>query len=354
MNNSEFSRIRQDVLNQPICYRELHANEIVALGENNYQVGSSAFEVTSSVAAKIDRFAGIKKTQTKIALDNYGGQGVANLRNFFGQANVKKGNERIILSANTQTKEIIDAIQIKERMITPDVFFDFAEMFMDKNGYAPTSVNYSVEGSNTVSIMMLSKTEQIMEFSKGDEFVSNGIFLNWNPGEISIGNYYLRLVCENGATQISNHTMMHAYSPDIKELDRLLNTNRITALLKSNLEEMLLHARIAMKSTASVRELGTAVKILKEHGIDEAQANMIIPYSDIRSEYENAGYVMNSENMSHAKSDTTVWEIFNMLTFFASHNDVWSSSDIRRTNLMWAAIQFLMKNRDIIEYYNIF
>ena len=63
---------------------------------------------------------------------------------------------------------------------------------------------------------------------------------------------------------------------------------------------------------------------------------------------------MNSENMSHAKSDKTVWEIFNMLTFFASHNDVWSSSDIRRANLMGSAIQFLMKNRDIIEYYNIF
>lgn len=116
----------------------------------------------------------------------------------------------------------------------------------------------------------------------------------------------------------------------------------------------LLHARIAMKSTASVRGLGTAVKILKEHGINETQANTILSYSDIRSEYENAGYVMNSENISHAKSDKTVWEVFNMLTFFASHNDVWSSSDIRRANLMGSAIQFLMKNRDIIEYYNIF
>lgn len=351
MNSSEFLRIRHSVLSQPICYRELNAKEIVAVGENNYKVGASTFEVAPSVAAKIDGFAGIKSSQTRIALDNYGEQGVANLRNFFGQANVKKSSERLVLSANTQTKEIIDAIPIRERMITPDAFFDFAEMFMDKNRYTPSDVNYSENGLKTITIMMLPDDKQIMEFSKGDEFVSNGIFLNWNPGEISMGNYYLRLICENGATQISNHTMMRVYSPDIKEL---LDTTKITALLKNNLEQMLVHARIAMRTSASVRELGTAVKILTELGLENDQANAIIPYNEIRSEYENAGYDMNKENMSRAKSDKTMWELFNMLTFFASHNDSWSEHDIRRASLMDSAIRFLMKNRDIIDYYNIF
>jgi hypothetical protein len=43
-----------------------------------------------------------------------------------------------------------------------------------------------------------------------------------------------------------------------------------------------------------------------------------------------------------------------MLTFFATHNQLWSEQDIRRTSLMEASIVLLMRERDIKEYYNIF
>lgn len=353
MDSNEFKKIKQEVLEQPVCYRELEAKEIVAMGKNHYNVGNSTFEVDSIVANKIDLFAGIKGSQSQIALDSYGDQGVTNLRNFFGQAGSKK-SERIVLTANTKTKKIVDATPIKNRMITPNVFFDFAEMFMDKNQYIPDKVEFTQGAADRVSILMKPVTEEFMEFSKGDEFMSNGIYLMWTPGEVGMGNYYKRLVCSNGATQISHHSMTKAFSPNIKEFERMLNITTQSSPFKQNLEQMLMNARLAKESQASVRELGIATRILIKHGLAEEDANQIIPYLQTKEMYESAGFLMDPDHMGQAKSDKTMWELFNMMTYFATHNEVWAPQDIRRSSLMESSVNLVMRKRDIKEYYNIF
>ena len=239
-------------------------------------------------------------------------------------------------------------------MITPNVFFDFAEMFMDKNQYTPDKVEFTQGVSDRVSILMKPVQEQFMEFSKGDEFMSNGIFLMWTPGEVSMGNYYKRLVCSNGSTQISHHSMTKAFSPNVKEFERMLNMAELSAPFKQNIELMLTGARLAKRTQASVHELGVATKMLTKHGLAEEDANQIIPYAQTKEMYENAGYLMDAEHMTLAKSDKTVWELFNMLTYFATHNELWAPQDIRRSSLMESSMNLLLKKRDIKEYYNIF
>ena len=353
MDTTEYYKIKQMVLERPICYRMVEAKEIVALGENHYNVGNASFEVPEDVATEIDRFAGIKTGQTKIAHESYGEQGVTNLRNFFGQAEVKNG-KRLVLAANTQDKKIVDAIPIKDSMITPEVFFDFAEMFMDKNQYMPERVEYEYLGHNGISIQMRPVKEQFMEFAPGDEFLANGLYLKWNPGEINLGNYYERLVCSNGSTQISQHSLTQVHSPEVAELERLLNVTSVSALLKKDMERMLMSARLAIDTTASVRELGVAVNLLNKHGVSDEEANKIIPYEQTKEMYYQAGYQTDTQHMTQAKSESTMWELFNLLTYFATHNQMWSEQDIRRTLLMEASMSFLMSKRDIKEYYNIF
>lgn len=353
MDTYEFNKIKQEVLDQPVCFRELEAKDIVAMGENYYNVGNATFKVDPIVASKIDLFSGIKSGQSQMALDSYGDQGVTNLRNFFGQAGSKK-SERIVLTANTKTKKIVEATPIKNRMITPNVFFDFAEMFMDKNQYSPEKVEFTEEASDRISILIKPVNEQIMEFSKGDEFLANGVYLMWTPGEVSMGNYYKRLVCSNGVTQISHHSMTKAFSPDVKEFERMLNITTQSAPFKQNLDNMLMNAKLAKDTQASVHELGMAAKLLMKFGMTVEDANQIIPYAQTKEMYESAGYLMDAEHMAQAKSDKTMWELFNMLTFFATHNELWAPQDIRRSSLMESSMNLLLRKRDIKEYYNIF
>ena len=353
MDTTEFYQIKQEVLSRPICYRELEAKEIFALGEYHYTVGNATFEVKPGVASAIDKFAGIKEDQAHVAHDSYGEQGLTNLRNFFGQAAPQK-SKRIVLAADTQAKQIIDATPIRDRMITPNVFFDFAEMFMDKNNYLPENVEYSKNGAGEISIVMKPVTERYWAFSKGDDFLANGIFLLWNPGEISLGNYYERVVCSNGTTQLSQHAISKAHSPEVKVLERLLSITAGSAPLTETLDRMLISARLAIQTTASLHEMGRAFKILTQHGLDDEMACQVIPYFQARAEYENAGYKINAKFERQAMSDKTMWEVFNLLTFFATHNTVWARQDIRRSSLMEASMNLLLRERDIKEYFNVF
>ena len=144
MDTSEYNKIKQEVLNFPVVYKELEPKEIVALGDNFYSIGNTSVQVEPVIAGKIDSIAGITKGQTRIAYDNYGDHGVTNLRNFFGQA---EKNSRIVVAADTQSKQIVDVIPLKNKLITPYAFFSFVEMYMDKNQYYPVKVEYINGGS---------------------------------------------------------------------------------------------------------------------------------------------------------------------------------------------------------------
>lgn len=353
MDTENYYQIKKEILDYPVCYRMVEAKNIVALGENHYSVGNATFEVPSEVAKEIDRFAGIKSGQTQIAHNSYGEQGVTNLRNFFGQAGGHK-DKHLVLAANTQRKQIVKAIPIKESMITPEEFFSFAEMFMDKNQYLPDKVEYATHDNNGISILLRPVKEQFMEFAPGDEFLANGLYLKWDPGEISLGNFYERLVCLNGATQVSYNSITRVNSPDVASLERLLNAESVSALLKANTKSMLLSARAAMRTKASVRELGSAVQLLNKHGVSHEEANLIIPYEQTKDQYKRAGFATDSQHMAQAKSESTMWELFNKLTYFATHNQIWSENDIKRSSLMESSMSLLMHERDIKEYYNIF
>ena len=87
---------------------------------------------------------------------------------------------------------------------------------------------------------------------------------------------------------------------------------------------------------------------------DGYDANQIIPYIQTKDNYESAGYLMDAEHTTQAKSDKTMWEIFNLLTYFATHNKLWMPQDIRRSSLMEASMYLLLRKRDIKEYYNIY
>lgn len=50
----------------------------------------------------------------------------------------------------------------------------------------------------------------------------------------------------------------------------------------------------------------------------------------------------------------TVWNLYNSVTAFASHNDIWPEDDGRRMAVGESAVRFLYRERDIKNYTDIF
>lgn len=50
----------------------------------------------------------------------------------------------------------------------------------------------------------------------------------------------------------------------------------------------------------------------------------------------------------------TVWQLFNILTAFATHTPAWTPHDLRCPQLMEQSVSLLNHKRNIIEYHNVF
>ena len=352
MEHTDYQIAKDQFLLQPVSYREINKNEIVALDESHFRIGSATVELTPDMVGNIDRYFGILPRQSKMAQDSFGGNGIVNLRNFFGQAS-KKDKEHIILVGDTQNRKITRIHQTKHHLIPPESFFDFAEMFMDKNPYEPESVEF--DNGSAISIRMKSLQPEVIEVAPDDGIIDNGIWLKWTPTNITFGNYYVRLVCSNGSTQMSQSKLLQANSlEDQTTLKRMLTINSDHTMLKQNRNRMLDNARNAIHTQASLRELGIGARLLQRSGMDEQDAMQLIPYQANINRYEQAGFPVDTQEQSLTVSDMSVWQLFNVLTAFATHNQLWSAHDTRRSDLMAQSVELLNQKRDIRAYRNIY
>ena len=352
MQTTDYQILKNQFLLQSVGYREVARNEIVALDENHFQVGQAVLEFSPEVSTGIDRFIGLKAEQRKLAERSYGANGISNLRNFFAQV-PRRDDERVILVADLASRQVTKLYHTRKHIIPPESFFDFAEMFMDKNRYEPEAVEY--DNGSEVSIRMKSLDPQVMTFAKDDDFISNGLWLRWNPSEVAFGNYYERLVCENGMTQMSQNRLMRADSlVDERLVSALLGVNGETPALKQNLTLMLGNAQTAIRTKASVHELGIGARMLQRFGVEESTVDQLIPYEENRICYEQSGYPVNGEGLRRAVSSMTVWQLFNILTSFATHTPTWTPHDLRRPQLMEQGVSLLNSRRDVMEYYDVF
>ena len=352
MKHTDYQIAKNQFLLQPVSYREVDKNDIVALDENHYRIGNATVKLTPDMVGNIDRYFGILPKQSKMAQDSFGGNGVANPRNFFAQAG-KKDKERIILVGDTNSRQITRVLQTSHHIIPPESFFDFAEMFMDDNRFEPESVEYN--NGSQVSILMKSLHPEYMEIAPNDEIVDNGIWLRWNPTEIAFGNYYVRLVCTNGSTQMTQSRLMRTNTlEDQTTLKRMLSIGSGHPQLKQNRDKMLASAKAALNTKASLRELGLGSKLLLRSGMEEQDAAQLIPYQENIDRYEQAGLPVGAYEQSLTVSNMSVWQLFNILTAFATHNQLWPAHDTRRSELMAQSVELLNQKRDIRTYQNIY
>ena len=352
MEHTDYQTAKDRFLLQPVSYREVDKNEIVALDESHYRIGSATVELTPSMVGNIDRYFGILPKQSKMAQDSFGGSGIANLRNFFAQAS-QHDKERIVLVGNTHDRKITRVHKTSHHLIPPETFFDFAEMFMDHNHYEPESVEY--DDGSAVSIRMKAPEPKVIEVAPDDAIVDNGLWLRWNPTEIAFGNYYVRLVCSNGSTETTESKLLRTHSlEDQTTLTQMLNISSDQSQLKRNRIRMLENAKEAIHTQASLRELGIGARLLQRSGMEEQNVAQLIPYQENIARYEQAGFPVGMREQSLTVSDMSVWQLFNILTAFATHNQLWPAHDTRRSELMAQSVGLLNQKRDIQKYRNIY
>ncbi len=192
------------------------------------------------------------------------------------------------------------------------------------------------------------------EFAPGDEFMTNGIWFRWNLGEVEAGNYYLRMVCSNGQMEAVERKMARTNQLDESSILRLLALPQSGTFIGANLQRTRRNALLAMQTDASVGEVRQANRLLARYGADDAATEEIAPYGRLSDMYAKAGYDMKHFPLTEARSDINMWDLFNRITSFATHNREWGEEDNRRSGLMLESVRLLNRPRDIKQYVSIF
>ena len=323
-------------------------------GKNVYRVEGTEVLVNDTVSKQLDGIIGLTPKQEKVVKKASGEAGVRDFRNYLATAGSMIKPVSVALIANPASRTVSGLVPIKEDPITADVFFDFLELFLDKNGLYPSRYEIAYDIAAGLTLFLDSDSPDVRQIAPGEDFLVNSYYLKWNLGQIELGRYYERLICSNGQIAIIKHKEARVTTVRQQEIGGILEIPRNTGLLASSFKQFKEKALESMEVRASLAELKLVSDKLDTFLVDSRRSMSIAPYSDELHQYKNAGYECEPHRLRGMKASMSVWELYNAVTDYASNNQEWAEDDNRRGMLQGEALRFLMRERDIRNYADIF
>ena len=197
---------------------------------------------------------------------------------------------------------------------------------------------------------MGSNVPDVRTVTDGEDFLMNSYFLRWNLGQIELGRYYERLVCSNGQTEAVHQVESKMLSLDERSIKNMLALPRDEAALNNSFERLREHALTAINTRASLSELGFVHKLLSRYMVGTERLKELAPYNEVLNYYQQRGFGKEGLRPHETLASMTVWDLYNGVTAYASHNTDWHVNDNRRSGLQGAIYNFLLRPRDIKNY----
>lgn len=326
MTSSDFFSQKAEFLKTQEPYLVLSKEELVAEVDNYYRIGDTSILVSDGVQHQLDELIGLTPRQRQGINETYGTNAITDFRNSIAMANCVDKPKRFALVANSKDSIVDGVVPLKDQAIPMESFFDLLEMFLDKHSYEINALESSRNGVYGITVILTPIHPQYDAFFGNDEFLTNGYYVKWNLGEMEVGNYYVRLVCANGAVETKMHSLARINNiNDAKINEFLLSPNR-SEIIRRNINRMKKIAVTASQTMASLNEVNYSKQLLTRHGVPEDIAEQLAPYTQLLNQYkEHECY--QSIPLTHAKSNINMWDLYNNLTEFATHNPLWSAND---------------------------
>lgn len=354
MNVKDFFQLKKMYEETPIPHKVIKLSEMSYIGDNVFNVKGKEVLASENIERKLDKLVGISQNQREWVQNASDKNGLKNFRNYMQIAYDMHANQEIVLIADANEHKIVDVIPLKEEYLAHSVFFKIVEIFMDNSGYylTDTFFNSSLLSDN-LTLYLQSPSEEIIEIADNEVFLPNGIFMSWNFGEIEVGNFFTRLACMNGAIERSSNTKARIHSFNDKMMQQFLGTTQ--DVIEQGFIRYSEKVLFAMKNKVSLSELQFAYKTLQNTGLQDHLAEEIIPYNETLDKARLQGLPEKTINLHKylIATNFNMWNIYNRLTTFVSHNEIWDKTDTKRQKVLASASTLLNKKPDIKQFMQI-
>jgi hypothetical protein len=253
----------------------------------------------------------------------------------------------VTLVLNPITKSVVAVTKKEEFGISNKQFMGVAENIIDNHSMEVS--NWSVDpGTGIVTINAFNPNANFSVQGLSNEVFTGGVTFQNSPKDgFQVLPYVNRQFCTNGLTTAFAQEAYTLNSLDAGSMEKFFEN--LNELRKNNFAPAGFgdRVRIANDTPASLHELQFANGLIEPYAGERSDS--WIPYAENMNAYYRAGFeTLSNDQLKGAKSNTSVWDIVNATTHFASHGagiiDT-NMQDFNATELMVKAGNLFGKKR---------
>jgi hypothetical protein len=224
----------------------------------------------------------------------------------------------VTLVLNPISKSVVAITKKDQFGISNQQFMGVAENIIDNHGMDVT--NWSVDpGTGIVTINAFNPNANFAVQGLSNEVFTGGVTFQNSPKDgFQVLPYINRQWCTNGLTAPMAQEAYTLNSLDQGSMEKFFEN--MNELRKNNFAPTGFADRVraAHNTPASLNELQFAHNLIEPFAGE--RADNWIPLAENMNMFYKAGFEsLNSNQMKHAKSNTSVWDVINGVTHFATH-----------------------------------
>ena len=320
LSSSIIDRKKQDTLDAQNLRKVVHFRDINIIDTENIEYNGSRISITKSAFKNLLGLLGMSNTFAQKFEQLFTKEAKAQFINTMKNAmasNSGRLNE-VTLVLNPLTKYVV-AITKKEQFgISNSQFIGVAENIIDNHSMDVT--NWSVDpGTGIVTINAFNPKANFAVQGLSDEVFTGGVTFQNSPKDgFQVLPYINRQWCTNGLTTAFAQEAYTLNSLDQASMEKFfenMNDLRKNNFAPSGFAD---RVRAAHNTPASLHELQFAHNLIEPFAGE--RADNWIPLTENMNAFYKAGFdTLSSDQLRHAKSNTSVWDVVNGVTHFATH-----------------------------------
>jgi hypothetical protein len=337
----EAQPIRREVSLQQI---KIIDNEAIEYNGHPVKMSHEAFKDFMSIlkvpTAFVDRFKNIVGPEAQQKFIN-------TIKNVMASSD----NKTVTLVLNPNKMEIVAVHKTSRNLVSNTTAIDFITNIIHESGLSVADFNINTDNGG-IAVNTFSTNMQFNVPGMKDEHFIGGISFTNNPKNgFQVSPYINRLVCANGMVTRGFEEQLKLTNLSEKEMGKFMEHLKGLRDNRYQPAGFIDAVNLMSNTNASLAEMYMVENAIRN--VSDIKRDELEPWVQVKSTeaaFARIGIdtnTLDNSKLKNAKTGTTVWDLINGLTHFATHDNGYEISNYDRTRLQVVAGQLLTKDPDM-------
>jgi hypothetical protein len=332
IDSAVYSEFKKQALDNSLKRKEFSLSSVHVNNPEEVVFGKTKMKMTEEAFYSFVKVLNLNK-QIVSKLDNtLGEKATATIMDLMRKSIASSGKQTTVVAVlNEKTGEIVDFRKNATNVLSNSAMLNLFEDVMEAQSGMRIK-NLSTTSSGSLEINVLNDNWEFGMSDMKDEMFKSGLCFTNTATKSIISPFNERLICANGMVAMERGMSIVLESNDRNSVTGFFDAVR--SIKDVNFFEDSFKSKItrAVETVASYREMMSVYNLILgqiayEAGDMNAAAQVYgmldhyIPEKEVRAAYLAAGYDLgvNTKSWKLAKTNTSIWELINALTYCATH-----------------------------------